>query len=133
MNTTVKPAPIEQGQRRVANIYESEFAAFVDHDGVGTGESYLSLDSSQAAGLGFHIYRMAPGTSSTPHMHTADEHFLVLEGDITDNDGYQYRSGDLVLLEKGTEHFSTSKNGCILAVFIGTREKSLTPSAAAPS
>lgn len=128
MNPTIKPAPIGQGQRRVANIYESEFATFVSDGNTSAGESYLSLDSTQEAGLGFHIYRMEPGASSTPHEHTADEHFLVLDGDITDNDGYQYRAGDLVLLKKGTEHFSTTTNGCTLAVFIETRERSLEPS-----
>ncbi len=124
----VKPKPIAQGERLVANIYETPFDGFVGDGVASEGESYLSLDSSQAAGHGFHIYRMAPGASSTPHEHMSDEHFLVLEGDITDNDGYEYRAGDLVLLKKGTEHFSTSENGCTLAVFIDVPERNLAPS-----
>jgi len=127
MSKTINPRPIRQDERRVANIYETEFAAFAGDDTVGRGESYLSLDSTAPAGVGFHVYKMAPGTTTTPHEHTADEHFLVLEGDITDNDGYRYRPGDLVLLKKGTEHYSSTDRGCTLAVFIGTKEKNLEP------
>ena len=42
-----------------------------------------------------------------------------------DNDGYVYRPGDLVFLSRGTQHFSTTKTGCTLAVFIESWEENL--------
>jgi len=124
---TPSPSPIAEGQRLVANIYDkSNYTPFVSDGIASETESILQLDTTKAAGVGFHVYRMAAGCVTTPHEHTDDEHFLVLEGDITDNDGYQYRVGDLVLLKRGTEHYSKSRNGCTLAVFIGTPERNLT-------
>jgi len=125
---TVTPAPIATGDRLVANIHDaSNFVPFTSDGIASETETVLQLDTNSSPGVGFHVYRMAPGCVTTPHEHTADEHFLVLEGDITDNDGYRYQVGDLVLLKRGTEHFSTSKNGCTLAVFIGSPERNLSP------
>ncbi|MEE3116090.1 MAG: cupin, partial [Actinomycetota bacterium] len=61
------------------------------------GETILQLDRSQPLGVGFHVYRMAPGTETTPHEHTCDEQYLVLDGDLVDHDGFAYGPGDLVL------------------------------------
>ena len=113
---------VEKQDRLVANIHETEFKPFPAGGIATAGETYLSLDANYPPGCGFHVYRMAPGTTTTPHEHTCDEQFLVLEGEATDNDGYTYRQGDLVLLKKGSEHSSYSKDGCLLAVFIATPE-----------
>ena len=114
--------PIPESRRLVKNIHEAEFEPFVQDGEDCEGESVLQLDDKVARGVGFHVYRMAPGTTTTAHVHECDEHFLVLEGDLADHDGYAYRRGDLVLLDKGTEHNSTTVNGCTLAVFIDTPE-----------
>ena len=65
---------------------------------------------------------MAPGMTTEAHIHTSHEEFFVLEGDITDNDGTEYGAGDLVLLKAGTQHNSTTKNGCTLLVYIPSAE-----------
>ncbi len=118
---------IQSNERLVANINDDVFKPFIVDGVPSDGERVLQLDDDFPLGAGFHVYRMAPGTTTTPHEHTCSEQFLVLEGDITDNDGYQYQSGDLVLLKSGTQHSSTTKNGCTLAVFIATPEQSLDP------
>ncbi len=68
---------------------------------------------------------MAPGSSSQPHEHTSPEQFLVLEGEVKDNDGYVYRPGDFVLLRSGTQHSSHTETGATLAVFVATQEKNV--------
>ena len=114
--------PIVPEDRRVANSHETAFKPWSSEDGSDTGESLIQINSSGQDGVGFHIYRMAPGTTTTPHRHTEDEEFFVIEGELTDNDGTTYRAGDLVWLKKDTEHYSYSEKGCTLVVYIKTAE-----------
>lgn len=109
-------------ERQVVNIHSAKFEPF-DMGGQSLpGQSYLQLDRSFAPGSGFHIFKMDPGVTTTPHQHTCDEQWLMLEGELTDNDGTVYRPGDLVLMKKGTQHSSSTVDGCLLAVFIATPE-----------
>jgi len=112
--------------RIVCNFRTAPFKPYVDADGREVpGQSYLQLDDTFPEGAGFTLYRMAPGSSSQPHEHTCHEQFLVIEGEITDNDGYTYKAGDFVLLKAGTQHFSTTKTGATLAVFVRELEQNL--------
>ena len=69
-------------------------------------------------GIGFHIYRRPPGMTTRGHRHTRAEQFPVLDGDLTDSDGMEFRKGDLVFYREGSEHNSRTVGGCTLAVFI---------------
>ena len=82
----------------------------------------MQLNESKPDGVGFHLFRMAPGTTTETHRHTGDEEWFVLEGDLTDNDGTRYEPGDLVWMKEGTEHHSYSEKGCTLVVYIETAE-----------
>lgn len=113
---------IEQHQRRVANINNAEYTPWPNQDGSDSGTSVLQLKADEPLGVGFHVYRMEPGAVSQAHEHTQDEQFLVLDGELIDNDGTVYRKGDLVWLEAGTQHWSEAPNGCLLAVHIGKSE-----------
>jgi quercetin dioxygenase-like cupin family protein len=117
--------PIAGNQRLVANIRAAAFHPFLVDGKPLPLQSVLQLDTSHSPGVGFHIYRMEPGARSQPHEHTCDEQFLVLDGEVIDNDGYVYRAGDLVLLKAGTQHSSHTLTGCTLAVFISSAEKNL--------
>lgn len=114
---------VQTGERLVANIYTETFKPLLDSNGEDIGQSVLQLNTDMADGVGFHAYKMAPGMTTQTHIHTSHEEFFVLEGDITDNDGTTYVAGDLVLMKAGTEHNSTTKNGCTLLVYIPTPEK----------
>lgn len=115
--------PIGTGQRLVANINTDAFKPLLNSKGKDIGQSILQLNDEKQPGVGFHAYRMAPGMSTQAHVHTSNEEFFVLEGDISDNDGTEYKAGDLVLMKAGTEHNSTTKNGCTLLVYIPTQEE----------
>ena len=117
---------IQPDDRRDVNIYNDDFKPFGGDAAPSSHESALQINAHEQLGVGFHVYRMQPGTTTTPHEHTQDEEFLVLEGELTDNDGYVYRTGDLVWLKKGTQHSSHSEHGALLAVYIGAAEKNLT-------
>jgi len=108
--------PIEPTDRTVANIATGTFKPFIGDDGKEDGEA-LQVNGGNT-GYGFHIYRMPPGHTTTPHVHEGDEEFFLIDGDLTDHDGYEYKPGDIVCLKSGTKHCSTTKNGCVLVVFL---------------
>ncbi len=118
--------PVADGERIVANIFDADYEPFVNDRGENDGYA-LQLDRSKQLGTGFHVYKMEPGATTIAHEHTGNEEFLVISGDLTDNDGTVYREGDLVLMKAGTQHYSHSEGGCLLAVYIETPEKTLQP------
>ncbi|MDJ0777343.1 MAG: cupin domain-containing protein [Gammaproteobacteria bacterium] len=116
--------PVEPGERLVVNIYDAEYEPFITDNGETDGYT-LQLDRSKPLGTGFHVYKMAPGYTTIAHEHTGNEEFLLISGDLRDNDGTVYREGDLVWMKAGTQHNSYSENGCLLAVYIETTEESV--------
>jgi mannose-6-phosphate isomerase-like protein (cupin superfamily) len=117
--------PVKAGERIVRNLYSEPFRSFDTPDIVYEGLSWLPLDEARPVGTGFHVIRMAPGAVSTAHEHTADEMFLVLEGELIDHDGTRYRRGDMVLLRAGTQHGSHTPGGCTLLVYVETLERAI--------
>lgn len=113
-------------ERLVCNIKSAAYKTYTDADGREVpGQSYLQWDDTFPAGAGFTIYKMAPGSSSQPHEHSCHEQFFIIEGEVSDNDGYLYKPGDFVLLKKGTQHFSTTQTGATLVVFVRELEDNL--------
>ncbi len=113
-------------ERIVHNYKTAPYRSYVDADGREIpGQSFVQFDETFPEGAGFTLYRMAPGSSSQPHEHTCHEQFFVIEGEVTDNDGYVYKAGDFVLLKTGTQHFSTTEKGATLVVFVRELEKNL--------
>lgn len=119
---TTKMKPVKPADRRVANIYDAAFEPFVFPDGTKLGDSVLQLNDAEPLGVGFHVYRMPPGMTTRPHRHNGHEQFLILDGELIENDGTVLRKGDLVWLRDGTEHSSYTPEGCLLAVHIAGPE-----------
>lgn len=110
--------PIQPQERKVANIRDE--AAYTPYDPTGeqeAGTSFIKLNPDTPRDVGFYIYRMEPGAQSTPHRHGGAEEFLMIEGELIDNDGTVYGPGDVVWLAGGTEHTSYTKTGCLVAVY----------------
>src|SRR5688572_3186746 len=116
---------VKASDRRVANIYNASFAPLVLDDGAAIGDEVLQLDDERPLGIGFHVYRMPPGMTTRPHRHNGHEQFLIIEGELIENDGTVFRKGDLVWLRDGTEHSSRTPDGCLLAVHIADKETEL--------
>lgn len=117
--------PIEARERRVANIRTADFEPW-DAEGVAErGTSVLQLNPAQPRGVGFYIYKMEPGSQSTPHRHGGAEEFVMIEGELIDNDGTVYRPGDVVWLAPGTEHTSHTRTGCLIAVYAEAPETNI--------
>jgi quercetin dioxygenase-like cupin family protein len=108
--------PISPSGRQVANIRTGQFVPFLGSNGEPDGE-VLQVNGGKT-GYGFHVYRMQPGQKTIAHKHIGAEEFYIIEGDLTDHDGYRYGPGDLVYLSDGTEHYSVSETGCLLVVYL---------------
>jgi len=108
--------PISTEDRKVTNIATGDFRPFLTRDGKPDGD-VLQVNRGKR-GYGFHVYRMAPGTTTQAHTHMGDEEFYVIEGDLTDHDGFEYKPGDIVCLGSGTAHNSSTKGGCTLVVYL---------------
>ena len=120
---------IRPNQRKVANIHDKD--AYLPYDPAGlneTGTHFIQLNPDAERDVGFYIYRMEPGSRSTPHRHGGAEEFLIVEGELIDNDGTIYRQGDVVWLAAGTEHTSYTKTGCLVAVYAEAAEETLSKS-----
>lgn len=105
-------------ERRIKNVNSADFEPFVYPDGVALGDSILQLDRDRPLGEGFHVYRMPAGMTTRRHIHNGHEQFLILEGELIEDDGTVLRPGDLVFYRNGTEHHSYTATGCLLAVHI---------------
>ncbi|MEM7598874.1 MAG: cupin domain-containing protein [Pseudomonadota bacterium] len=113
--------PIQPEERKVANIFDD--SAFTNYDATGeSGTSFIQLNPNARQDVGFYIYRMAPGAQSTPHRHGGAEEFLIVQGELIDNDGTVYKTGDVVWLDGDTEHTSHTVTGCIVAVYSEAEE-----------
>ena len=113
--------PITPTNRRVANVAQA-FTRFVYPDGVALDDAVLQPNTDRALGTGFHLYRMPPGMTTRGHRHEGEEHFYIIEGDLTDSDGATFGPGDIVSYTDGTEHSSSTKSGCLLVVWISEPE-----------
>jgi hypothetical protein len=111
-----------EDERKIANIFEAKYTSFVYPDGVALGDDILQLDTTTPLGEGFHVYRMPAGMTSRRHIHNGHEQFLILEGELIEDDGRVLKAGDLVFYRDGTEHHSYTPNGCLLAVHIAGPE-----------
>ncbi len=108
--------------RKIANIHDAEYRPFVYPDGQALGDEVLQLDGDTPLGEGFHVYRMPAGMTTRRHIHNGHEQFLILEGELVEDDGRVLKPGDLVFYRDGTEHHSYTPNGCLLAVHIAGPE-----------
>ncbi|MEM8537147.1 MAG: cupin domain-containing protein [Pseudomonadota bacterium] len=117
---------ITTAERRIANINDTSAYEPTDPSGQSEqGTQMLKLNTLNERFEGFYIYKMAPGASSTPHRHGGAEEFLMLDGELIDNDGTVYRPGDVVWLAAGTEHVSHTETGCLIAVYAEGPEDAL--------
>jgi anti-sigma factor ChrR (cupin superfamily) len=112
----------ETAGRRSANAHTTLFLPYDLEGPVQPEMSWLPLSYDRETGAGTYLMRMQPDAVTIEHEHELMEEFLVLEGDLVDSDGTVFTAGDFVTYEAGTVHNSSTKDGCLLAVFEWKRE-----------
>jgi mannose-6-phosphate isomerase-like protein (cupin superfamily) len=68
------------------------------------------------SGQGLYLMRMAPGGETTPHDHDGYEDFIILDGELIDDDGTVICAGDVVTYAPGSHHNSRTVTGCTILV-----------------
>ncbi len=104
--------------RTVVNFADADFKPYGLQ---GTDQSDLhwhNISYNEETGDGAFIIRFDPGGVSIEHEHLGFEEFVLLQGDLTDHDGYRYRVGDVVSLPGGSMHRTVSEKGAVVAVFV---------------
>ena len=114
----VKDAAVpDRPGRRVVSTGAARFEAYDLEGPVQPEMSWLPVSYDRAAGAGCYLMRMQPGAVTIPHDHLGVEDFLILEGELIDDDGAVFRPGDFVSYAAGTRHNSRTDTGCLIAVF----------------
>ncbi len=102
--------------RTVADFDPSGFK-FMPTPGLPDEQVYWRNNSNdQKTGQGSYLMIMKPGTRCNPHRHNGPEEFFIVEGDLVDCDGHEYKAGEFVSLAGGSMHDSVSPSGCKLVV-----------------
>jgi anti-sigma factor ChrR (cupin superfamily) len=106
-------------KRKITDLYNVKFVPFDNYGAEITGMSWHKISYDQKnGGYGSYLLKMEPGAKSLPHTHTGYEEFLMLDGELTDPDGKIFKKGDFITFEPGSKHFSHTKNGCLVLVFM---------------
>jgi len=111
-------SPERKVRRKVVNFKEADFETYSLQGKPQADLSWHNISWSDEDDSGFFLIKFDPGGVSIPHEHLGYEEFVILEGELSDHDGWIYRPGDCVSLPKGSRHFSTSQTGAIVAVFV---------------
>ena len=111
------------GREIIQTTNEGDFEPFDQYGHVLAGLSWLKLNYDSEAVRGTYLLRFSPGAASLPHIHSAIEEFIVLEGELLDADGAVFRKGDFIRFSPGTKHHSMSPQGCLILVFLHGRNE----------
>ena len=104
--------------RKLIRTPDEKFQTYNRYGKTLPGVEWLPLSGGAEANKEVYLIRFSPGSRSHPHIHQGSEEFLVLDGELTDDDGVVFRSGDFVRFEPGSEHWSFSEKGCTLLVIL---------------
>jgi anti-sigma factor ChrR (cupin superfamily) len=106
-------------KRQITDINNLKFEPFDNYGVAVPGMSWHKISySKENGGYGTYILKMEPGAKSLPHKHNGFEEFLILDGELTDPDGKVFKKDDFVSFEPGSHHYSYTKNGCLVLVFM---------------
>ena len=119
-----KPEQVTMGQawnldgRRIVNWKTCDWEPYPAIDGGETDLQWHPIRAEPGPGDGFYLLKVAPGGGAKMHHHSAQEEFIVLDGELIDNDGTVLKTGDCVSFDPGTRHSTASPEGCILLAYI---------------
>jgi anti-sigma factor ChrR (cupin superfamily) len=76
-----------------------------DWDDMLPGIRFRDFEGGEAVGDAHGgLVRLAPGEAFPAHTHVGPERMLLLQGRLRDDEGREYRAGDLVVSDDGTTH-----------------------------
>ena len=112
-------------RRIIDNPLNLEFEPFDNYGKPIKGMSWHKISYEKEKGQGSYILKMEPGAKSIPHEHVSYEEFYMLDGELIDVDGKVFKKGDFISFEPGSTHFSFTEKGCLILVFMRSRNKTI--------
>tara|TARA_A100000164_G_C21631045_1_gene641244 strand:+ start:75 stop:419 length:345 start_codon:yes stop_codon:yes gene_type:complete len=112
-------------KRTVINRSNLKFEPFDNYGKPIKGMSWHKISYNKEKGQGSFILKMDPGAKSIPHKHVSYEEFYMLDGELIDADGKIFKKGDFVSYEPGSTHSSHTNKGCLILVFMRSRNRTL--------
>lgn len=113
-----EPSSTQPVLRKLIRTPDEKFQTYHRYGETLPGVEWLPLSGGAEVGKEVYLIRFGPGSRSHPHIHHGSEEFLVLDGELTDDDGMVFRPGDFVRFEPGSKHSSFSEKGCTLLVIL---------------
>ena len=112
-------------KRIITDPFNVKFEPFNNYGDAIPGMSWHKITYDQKTGQGTYILKMEPGAKSKLHEHVNFEEFIMLDGELIDPDNNTFKKGDIVTYEPGSKHSSYTKHGCLILVFMRTRNKAI--------
>ena len=112
-------------RRIINNPLNLEFVPFDNYGKPIKGMSWHKISYEKEKGQGSYILKMDPGAKSILHEHIGYEEFYMLDGELIDVDGKVFKKGDFISFEPGSKHSSSTEKGCLILVFMRSRNKAI--------
>ena len=112
-------------KRIITNPFNLKFEPFDNYGKPIKGMNWHKISYDKENGQGSYILKMDPGAKTIPHEHVNYEEFYMLEGELIDPDGKTFKKGDIVTFEPGSSHSSYTEKGCLILVFMRSRNKTI--------
>ena len=112
-------------KRIITNPFNLKFEPFDNYGKPIKGMNWHKISYDKKTGQGSYILKMDPGAKTIPHEHVNYEEFYMLEGELIDPDGKTFKKGDFVTFEPGSSHSSYTEKGCLILVFMRSRNKTI--------
>jgi len=112
-------------KRKITDPFNVKFKPFDNYGSAIPGMSWHKITYDKKKGQGSYILKMKPGAKSRFHKHVNFEEFIILEGALIDSDNKVFKKGNIITFEPGSNHFSYTKSGCLILVFMRTKNKAI--------
>ena len=105
-------------KRKITKLNNLNFEPFNKYGEPIKGWQWHKISFDEKTNFGTYVSKLDPGTKTVPHIHTGNEEFLILDGELIDSDGTVFKKGDFISYEPNTKHSSYTKSGCLILTFM---------------
>ena len=112
-------------KRKITDPFNVKFEPFDNYGKAIPGMSWHKITYDKKKGQGTYLLKMEPGSKSKLHEHTNFEEFIILDGELIDVDNKILKKGEIITFEPGSIHYSYSKSGCLILVFMRALNKAI--------
>ena len=105
-------------KRKITKLNNLNFKPFDKYGEPIKGWQWHKISFDEKTNFGTYVSKLDPGTKTLPHIHTGNEEFLILDGELIDSDGTIFKKGDFVTYEPNSSHSSYTKKGCLILTFM---------------